>query len=222
MRNLPATGFIDTAVAGSQCSASLTVDSNSFKVTVTSNIELDEKNEIIVTHVSSGKKLNPRFTNFERLSATQFRYTLPKNLTGISTGNAIAVKIAINPHQEVAYLRKCLEANTTGLAGNTTSLGDKASIADVQNGALNFAVAEGTDTYTADLEPEITEYATGQPVTIQFTNANTGAATLNMNDLGAKAIVKNGSTALASGNIAAGQVMNLVYDGTNFQIVGKI
>lgn len=87
--------------------------------------------------------------------------------------------------------------------------------------ASTFTVtASGTDTYTATLSPALTAYTTNHKYYVKFTNANTGAATLNLNGLGAKAIRKSGTTALSSGDIAAGQIIELVYDGTNFQIVG--
>lgn len=79
--------------------------------------------------------------------------------------------------------------------------------------------ASGTDTYTATPSPTLTAYTSGDVYYILFTNANTGAATLNLNALGAKAIRKNGATALVAGDIAAGQVVALAYDGTNLQIV---
>ena len=82
--------------------------------------------------------------------------------------------------------------------------------------------ASGTDTYTATPSPAITAYASGQIFAIKFTNANTGASTINLNSLGAQAIRKNGTTALASGDIAAGQLHLLAYDGTNFQIIGPV
>lgn len=82
--------------------------------------------------------------------------------------------------------------------------------------------ASGTDTYTATLSPAITAYVVGQKFQILFTNANTGAATLNLNALGTKAITKNGSTALAAGDISAGQILVLGYDGTNLQIIGGV
>jgi hypothetical protein len=84
------------------------------------------------------------------------------------------------------------------------------------------ATAAGTNTYTATLSPAITSYSTFQSYLIRFTNANSGASTLNLNALGAKTIVKNGSTALASADISAGQIYMIVYDGTNMQILGKI
>lgn len=82
------------------------------------------------------------------------------------------------------------------------------------------ATASGTDTYTATPSPAVASYVTGQSYFITFTNANTGAATLNLNGLGAKAIRKTGTTALSSGDIKAGQVVELIYDGTNLQIIG--
>lgn len=48
-------------------------------------------------------------------------------------------------------------------------------------------------------------------------NANTGASTANVDSTGAISIVKNVSTALASGDIPAGGIVELIYDGTNFQ-----
>lgn len=80
--------------------------------------------------------------------------------------------------------------------------------------------AAGTDTYTSTPAPAISGYTENLRLFVKFTNANTGAATLNLNGLGAKSIKKNGTTDLASGDIAAGQILQLIYDGTNFQVVG--
>jgi hypothetical protein len=118
--------------------------------------------------------------------------------------------------------------NTTGLIEEIDHRDQHTDAADSFMNILDhaytsyIATAAGTDTYTATLSPAITAYAATQKYFIQFTNANTGAATLNFNGLGAKAIVKNGTTALSSGDIAAGQIYQLHYDGTNLQIVGSI
>lgn len=82
------------------------------------------------------------------------------------------------------------------------------------------SVATGTDTYVITASAAVTAYSTYQKFAVAFTNANTGVATLNVNSLGAKAIKKNGATALSAGDIAAGQIFWCVYDGTNFQLVG--
>lgn len=82
-------------------------------------------------------------------------------------------------------------------------------------GPVNYAAATGTDTYIADPSPAFTAYVTGAHYFISFTNANTSTTpTLNLNGLGAKTIVKEGTTALAAGNIPAGHKGILMYDGT--------
>jgi hypothetical protein len=120
---------------------------------------------------------------------------------------------------------------TANTSGDISSADGADSLEDVADSALfrqddafkSFgATASGTDTYTATLDPAPSAYVTNDRYFILFTNANTGAVTLNLNTLGAKAIRKNGSTALAAGDIAAGQIYCLAYDGTNIQIVGKI
>lgn len=85
---------------------------------------------------------------------------------------------------------------------------------------ITHATASGTDTYTATLAPPITSYITDLKAYIKFTNANTGPATINLNGIGAKSIKKSGTTDLVLGDVAAGQILCLVYDGTNFQVVG--
>jgi len=92
----------------------------------------------------------------------------------------------------------------------------------LQNSGKFSGTAAGTDTYTISFTPAVTSYASGQRFFVIFTNANTGASTINVNGLGAKALTKNGSVALASGDIAAGQAYVISYDGTRFQILGKI
>lgn len=82
-----------------------------------------------------------------------------------------------------------------------------------------YAVASGTNIYTATINGYALQE--GKSVKIKFTNANTGASTLNINGLGAKAIQKGNGSALSSGNIKAGQICNLVYTGSVFQLLGE-
>ena len=81
----------------------------------------------------------------------------------------------------------------------------------------------GTDTgaanaYTATLSPVPAAY-TGMVLTLKAVNANTGASTGNFNALGVRSIKKmsGGSlVALASGDMPAGGIAILAYDGTQF------
>ncbi len=90
----------------------------------------------------------------------------------------------------------------------------------IQSMPLGISVS-GTDTYVGTFRPNLTAYTTGFQVSVTFTNANTGASTINFNSLGTKSIVKGVSTALVSGDIPTGTTLLLLYDGTNFVIVGS-
>lgn len=89
------------------------------------------------------------------------------------------------------------------------------------DGSSQYAATSGTNTYTATITPAPIAYVTGQAFNLKFVNGNTGAATINLNGLGAKSIVKNISTALVSGDISANQIVPVFYDGTNFVILSK-
>lgn len=87
-----------------------------------------------------------------------------------------------------------------------------------------FTVASGVDNYVATITPSAdTDYGDGATGAIMlpvlFTNANTGAVTLDLNSEGAKDVLKNGTDPLVSGDIKAGSIHILIYDGTQFQMV---
>jgi hypothetical protein len=101
---------------------------------------------------------------------------------------------------------------------------DNASLTIV--GSINHCADSGsTDAYACSLTPAITAYNTATCYSFSANTANTGAATLNLNGLGAKTIVKMGggiTTALADGDIRAGQLVHACYDGTNFQMQSQV
>jgi len=97
-----------------------------------------------------------------------------------------------------------------------SSLGLEGSKYLDQDGSKLYAVATGTNTYAITITPAPTAYAAGNAYVVKFTNGNTTAATLNVNGLGATSIVKGAATALVSGDIPAGRICVLIYDGTNF------
>lgn len=72
---------------------------------------------------------------------------------------------------------------------------------------------------TCTLTPNPGAYAAGLRIIGIASADNSGAATLNSNTLGIKNISKNGASALLSGDIKSGQIVELNYDGTRFQQV---
>lgn len=108
----------------------------------------------------------------------------------------------------------------TGLLDGT-SASDAASLSQVQSSVVALIGSiSGADTITGTLSPALTAYAAGQAFRFVSVGSNTGAVTLNINSLGAKSITKLGTTALAANDIPSGAVVEVVYDGTQFQLVG--
>lgn len=84
------------------------------------------------------------------------------------------------------------------------------------------ADAEASDTYVITLSPAPAAYTTGMVLHFKANTANTGAATLNVNSLGAITIKKHKDQDLATGDIESGQIITVVYDGTNFQMQSQL
>lgn len=70
------------------------------------------------------------------------------------------------------------------------------------------------DVQTLTTESTITAYAGGQMFAFIAGYTNTGAATLNVDSVGAKAIRKGADVALAAGDIAAGALCIVAYDAS--------
>ena len=70
--------------------------------------------------------------------------------------------------------------------------------------------------------PRLTGLKTGSMIQFVAINGNTAASTLNVDSTGAIAIKKFGSVALASGDIPAGSMVTVIYDGTYYQMQGVL
>lgn len=73
------------------------------------------------------------------------------------------------------------------------------------------------DAYEATLSPAPTSYFAGMRVMIKIANTNTGACTLDVNSLGAQDIKVNVDQDPVAGALQADEVVEFIYDGTNFQ-----
>ncbi|KIQ93892.1 hypothetical protein LH47_02042 [Anoxybacillus thermarum] len=86
----------------------------------------------------------------------------------------------------------------------------------------SYAVASGSaNTYTVTLNPAPTSYVEGMAIAVKINVDNTGASTINVNGLGAKAIKKPNGNDVAAGNLKAGSIYTLRYNGTNFILQGE-
>lgn len=111
------------------------------------------------------------------------------------------------------------------IAGNGTDMGGVPHInfRDELNGSFSYVSAGGTGnaiTITLPISPG--SYAGGLKFRFKATANNSGATTINVNGLGAKNLQKYTAGtlgALASGDIVNGGVYEVVYDGTQFQLL---
>ena len=139
-------------------------------------------------------------------------------ITGTNTGDEASATTTVEGIVELATAAEAAAGTDTGRTPSVSVLP-----ALHQDSKYVFAAdGEASDAYAITLTPAPAAYATGQVFHFTANTANTGAATLNVNSLGAKTIVKRGSSTLADNDIKAGQAVTVIYDGTNFQMQSQL
>ncbi len=89
----------------------------------------------------------------------------------------------------------------------------------VQAGSWSYAVAGGTaNALTAILSPAPSALTVGMQIELMISATNSGAATLNTNGLGAVAIQTRTGAALKIGDMPAGAIIPLIYNGTAWRL----
>jgi hypothetical protein len=163
------------------------------------------------------------------LAANQVIFFTPVNSnTGATTFNRDALGAKAVLYNGVACVGGELVANVPAalfydgtqyhILTNTTA----AAIVAVQNGSyVLLSSVAGTNTITGSVTPAITAYVSGQMFILKPANTNTGATTLNVNNLGAKNVFKNGAACIG-GELAQNVPALVEYDGTQFNIVGTL
>jgi len=90
------------------------------------------------------------------------------------------------------------------------------------DGALDYAAASGSDNaYVLTLSPALDAHIAGMVINFKANHTNTGAATVNINGLGAVDLKKNGDVDVGAGDITSGIIYQIAYDGTNYQIISS-
>lgn len=96
---------------------------------------------------------------------------------------------------------------------------DAVRYSQIQSNTDKLVTVSGTDTLTGSVTPALTAYAAGNLFSFVVANTNTTAVTINIDGVGSKSITRTGSTALVAGDMVAGQVALIEYDGTRFQLL---
>lgn len=171
----------------------------------------DPQYQSAATQVGDGLSGQTRITQFREFIVALF-----------SGGNAISPS---NPIPVMSVI-ETISLDTTTVSGGAGAGNYLVEQADNTVGEQSFfsptnygADAGATDSYAVTLDPAPAAYVEGQQYMFKANTANTGAASLNINGLGAKTIVKAVSTTLANNDILAGMFCLVVYDGTNFVLL---
>lgn len=100
-----------------------------------------------------------------------------------------------------------------------TAVQDAATLANIINGTGVYVGTVGgtADVITLTPSPALGAYAEGQRFYFLAGANNTGAVTVNISALGAKALNKQGGSALVADDLVANSLVEMVYDGTDFE-----
>lgn len=87
---------------------------------------------------------------------------------------------------------------------------------ELKRETTNFVdLAGSADAYTATLTYTPTSYVDGMHIVARVNATNTGASTINVDSLGAKAIKRKNGDALTAADMTDGQFVELRYDSAN-------
>ncbi len=115
---------------------------------------------------------------------------------------------------------------TNWAAGDGVANGDLNRIEENVRMLSQSAGAFGTCTgsanaYSVTASPPLTSLSEGSCVAVKINVTNTAGSTINVNGLGAKAIKKGNGLDVAAGQLKAGSIYTLRYDGVNFILQGE-
>lgn len=96
------------------------------------------------------------------------------------------------------------------------------NVGSLSAGVTNYMTVTGANTLLGTYTQPLSAYVAGLTLSFVAAATNSGAATLNINNLGVKALTKDGATALAAADIKIGDVTLVVYDGTRFQLINPM
>jgi len=164
-------------------------------------------------------------------------YTLPAG-NPVTTGTTISSSWANNTLNDIASgltTSLAYDGQTAPVAnlpmatyahtgvGNATVRTMYAAAGQVQDGTFQYLTSvAGTNTITATAPISMTALAAGQVFRFVAAATNTSGVTLNINSIGVKAITKNGTTALGAGDILINAIVEVIYDGTQFQLLNPV
>jgi microcystin-dependent protein len=135
-----------------------------------------------------------------------------------SQGRPGSIPPAAAFEQPMRELAQCITG--CGLTPSDTDLTQMWQALQIGPWINEYGVDTGSaNVYSASITPVPTQLYVGMRVAVKIGNANTGPSTFNCNSLGAHAVRRATGADLVSGDLRAGQIAYLVFDGAYWQVI---
>ncbi len=95
------------------------------------------------------------------------------------------------------------------------------SVDAARNQATSFVEVNGSAVLEGDLSPAPSAYTAGMLVTMVLTESNSAAATVSLNGLGPRLLLKHGGLPLDSADLVPGVPVRMAYDGQAFRVLSS-
>jgi hypothetical protein len=132
----------------------------------------------------------------------------------LDAGGRTPYQIWVNGGALYKFVLKNSAGVTVGTYDNIPSIDDPTAF-------NNIITVTGTNTLIGTSTPSNTAYVRGMTLSFVVVNTNTGAVTIDVDGLGAKEITFSGSNPLVAGQMTAGAIVTIEYDGTRFQLMNS-
>ena len=157
------------------------------------------------------------------LPAVPFRVTL---LDGASKSDAAVEIIEVGAKDTGTNVLSSVLRGREGTVAAAHASGNRMENRLTAATAIDYADKYGittgaANTYAVALNPVLAAYVDGVGIAVKINVDNTGASTINVNSLGAKTIKKPNGNDVSAGNLKAGSIYSLRYNGTNFILQGS-
>lgn len=172
--------------------------------------------------VIGAKKFPPleEFQSLHYMTTTQLAYLFENGIPEYDSQTTYYQNSIVRKTGTYELYGSITDNNVGNALPNATSDANWQFLQDLSlQNAVPYGVAAGTNTYTVTTNPVVNALFTGMLVLVKFANANTGAATINVNSTTDVPIVLD-AAALQGSEIASGAAYALIYDGTSFNLVG--
>lgn len=192
-----------------------------------------ESDPIVLPYYNSTNPAQP-YSGPENSGVAQFTARKGRLLVNAKAGTSAVsgaqTTPAADPGYTGLYVITVAFGQTTITSGNITQIPTAPFLpaklpvipAGVRNGLWTYAVDSGAaDAMLASVYPAPTAYVAGMGLRVKVAAANTGPTTISVNGLGAVAVVRSDGANLQAGDLAVGAIVDIVYDGSKFQIVNS-